>query len=172
MTQHPPTEPEQPTTPPASESSADELERLRQGWQRCQADFENYRKRTERERTELWQLATLDVLLKLTPITDNFRRAFAQPASDSAAWRDGIEQIQKQLDDFLASHQLTRIDVAGAAFDPTLHEAISQLPHPTVPEGHVIQEVEAGYRHRDTIVKPTKVVVSTGQPSDTEGSER
>lgn len=169
MTSTPQIEPEETSVTP---SEADELHRLKQGWQRCQADFENYRKRTERERAELWQLATLDVLVKLTPITDNFRRAFADSNTDTKAWRAGIEQIQKQLDDFLTANQFTRLDVAGVQFDPASHEAVSQLPDATVPEGHIIHEVEAGYRYRDTIVKPAKVVVSTGQSSDTEGSER
>lgn len=148
-----------------SPTPTDEIEQLRLGWQRCQADFENYRKRTERERGELWQMASLETLLKLTPIADNFRRAFTDTTADTTAWRNGIEQIQKQVDELLESSDLVRLDVVGTPFDPSQHEALSQLPHETIPEGHVTQEVEAGYRYRDTIVKHAKVVVSTGQPA-------
>ena len=99
------------TPPPPSDTeipeapiSADELERLKLGWQRCQADFENYRKRTERERSELWQMASVEMLMKLTPIADNFRRAFAEENTDTTAWKTGIEQIQKQIDELLNTH--------------------------------------------------------------------
>lgn len=142
-----------------------ERDQLKLGWQRCQADFENYRKRSEQERAELWQTASIDTLLKIAPILDTFRHALAQESSASSAWQAGIEQIYKQLNDVLIAHHLERIEVVGAEFDPTLHEALSQLADPEIPNGHIIQEVESGYRYRGTIVKPAKVVVSTGQSS-------
>lgn len=158
-----PSDTAQPTEQPAGQ--ADELERLRLGWQRCQADFENYRKRTERERADVWQLATTDTLLRVAPIADTFRHALSQH-SDSAAWRTGVEQISKQLDELLRANHLERLEVVGQPFDPMQHEAVSQLPHDTVPADHVVHEVESGYRYRDTILKPAKVVVSTGpQPA-------
>ncbi len=151
-------------TSDAPQDTPDELQRLTEQLRRCQADFDNYRKRSDKERADLWQLATMDTLLKLAPIVDTFRRALAQ-SDDSAAWRTGIEQIQKQLEDLLRTNQLERIEVVGAPFNPAEHEAMSQLPDDTVPADHVSQEVEAGYRYRDTIVKPAKVVVSTGKPA-------
>ncbi|MEK7184191.1 MAG: nucleotide exchange factor GrpE, partial [Patescibacteria group bacterium] len=103
--------------------------------------------------------------MKLTPIADNFRRAFADENTDSKAWQAGVEQIQRQIDELLTANDVVRLEVVGVAFDPSQHEALSQLSHDTIPEGHIIQEIEAGYQYRGTIVKPAKVVVSTGQPA-------
>jgi molecular chaperone GrpE len=145
--------------------TACELERdqLKLGWQRCQADFENHRKRSDREHGELWQTATIDTLLKIAPILDTFRQALSQKSGASEAWQKGIEQIHKQLKEVLTGSELKRLEVEGVLFDPTQHEALSQTADPKIPEGHIIQAVESGYTYRGILVKPAKVVVSTGQ---------
>jgi len=140
-----------------------ECEQLRQGWQRCQADFENFRKRSEREQQALWDTASIDTLLKFAPIVDNLRRAFTEQSTESSAWRTGIEQIYKQLEELFRNSGLERLEVVGQVFDPNQHEALSQVPNVEIEEGHIIQEVESGYRYHGTIVKPAKVVVSLGQ---------
>ena len=154
------------------ESQATELEQFKIGWQRCQADFDNYRKRNEREQTLQRQSASLETLLALAPIVDNFRRAFGENSTDTTAWSQGVEQIYKQLEELLRAGGLERLDVTGKEFNPSEHEAISQLTDPTTPEGHIMQEVESGYRYHGIIVRPAKVVVSTGNPASTEETER
>ena len=160
--------------PQSEDQSADELrtalaaceqerDQLKLGWQRCQADFENHRKRSDKEHGELWQTATIDALLKIAPILDTFRQALSQESGASEAWQKGIEQIYKQLDEVLAGGELKRLEVEGILFDPTQHEALSQTTDPKIPEGHIIQVIESGYTYRGILVKPAKVVVSTGQ---------
>ena len=145
--------------------TACELERdqLKLGWQRCQADFENHRKRSDKEHGELWQTATIDALLKIAPILDTFRQALSQNSGATEAWQKGIEQIYKQLDEVLTSSELKRLEVEGELFDPAQHAALSQTADPKIPEGHIIQIIESGYTYRGILVKPAKVVVSTGQ---------
>jgi molecular chaperone GrpE len=140
-----------------------ECEQLKLGWQRCQADFENFRKRSEREQQALWDAASIDALLKVAPTIDNLRRAFNEQSTESAAWRTGIEQIYKQLEDLFRTSGLERLEVVGQTFDPNQHEALSQVPDSEIKVGHIIQEIESGYRYHGTIVKPAKVVVSLGQ---------
>ena len=139
-----------------------ERDQAKINWQRTQADFDNYRKRAERDRNELWQNATIDTLLKLAPIIDTFRRALDQNPKDESAWCSGIKQIYKQLNDLLLAEKLERIEVIGKNFDPVLHEAISQINDPKILAGQIIQEIESGYQYRGIIVKPAKVIVSAG----------
>ncbi|MBI4023191.1 nucleotide exchange factor GrpE [Candidatus Berkelbacteria bacterium] len=143
-----------------------ELAAFKLGWQRTQADFENFRRRTAAEHQELAAAIKRETVLALTPILDNVRRAFLHLPDGDSPWRTGFAQIQKQLEAVLTAHGLTQIPTVGEPFDPRKHDALSQLPHPDAPEGTIIEEVEAGYEQSGTIVKPAKVVVSTGRASD------
>lgn len=146
-----------------------EAHELRTGWQRTQADFENFRRRVLSEQSAIRSRVTLETLLELVPILDNLRRAFASLPKEENGWTAGFRHIAKQMEDLLARHGLERIPTVGEPFNPALHEAISQLPHPEYAPDIIIDEIESGYRHAGTIVKPAKVVVSTGQPDTREG---
>lgn len=134
------------------------------GWQRTQADFDNYRKRIENSRHELAMLATADFALKITPVLDDFRRAFLAVPEDTrtSSWIVGMRQVEKRLRTILTEQGLTPIDETGE-FDPRLHEAIATTPDPKIPAGTIIDIVELGWRLGENTIKPARVRVSSGQ---------
>ena len=135
---------------------------------RAVADFDNYRKRIERERRELSEYAAADVLLELLPIIDNFERAlsaFAQNATadrqaDSEAFRRGVELIHKQMLDLLRKRGVSRIDALGADFDPNIHQAVIHEPSEDHREGEVMQELQHGYKLGERLLRPSMVKVA------------
>ena len=136
------------------------IKELEEGWKRTQADFENYRKRTEEQRGEI--LMKAEFLAKITPVLDNFRRAFKHSPDDEFA--RGIKQIEKQLEDILTSEGLKKIPAEiGAKFDPLIHEAISCEGNKRIPADHIIAETESGWIFNGKVIKPAKVRVSKGK---------
>jgi molecular chaperone GrpE len=131
---------------------------------RTAADFENFKKRAARERTEASQSANVALLQKLLPVLDHFEMAqtAAQTAENDklASLQTGIAMIQQQLKSILAETGLEEIDAAGKPFDPMQHEAVSQLESNDVPEGHVLQQIRKGYKLRDRLLRPAAVVVA------------
>ncbi len=128
---------------------------------RKSAEFDNYRKRVERERREIIQYAASEVFEGLLPILDDFERALRAPAGDSVeAYRQGVELIRKQLLDFLAKHDVRPIEALGAAFDPRFHEAVTYEERPGSRDGEVIEEIRRGYMHGDRLLRPAVVRVA------------
>jgi molecular chaperone GrpE len=133
---------------------------------RTAADLENFKKRAARERTEAAQYANVALLLKLLPVLDHFEMAQATtqtaevPQSGIASLQAGIAMIQQQLKGVLAETGLEEIDANGKPFDPTLHEAVSQLETADAPEGQVVQQIRKGYKLRDRLLRPAAVVVA------------
>jgi len=135
---------------------------------RAVADFDNYRKRIERERRELSEYAAADVLLELLPIIDNFERALSasapgttadRPAESDAFYR-GVELIHKQMLDLLRKRGVSRIDALGADFDPNIHQAVIHEPSEEHREGEVMQELQPGYKLGDRLLRPSMVKVA------------
>jgi molecular chaperone GrpE len=125
------------------------------------AEFDNYRKRTERERREMAQYAAGDVLEALLPVVDDLERALeAEAGSDAAAYRTGVELIYKQLQDLLAKRGVTPIEAVGQPFDPRFHQAITYEPSPGRAEGEVLEVVRRGYMHGDRLLRPAMVKVA------------
>jgi molecular chaperone GrpE len=133
---------------------------------RTAADLENFKKRAARERIEAVQSANVALLQKLLPVLDHFEMAQAttQTAeaqqSGIASLQAGIAMIQQQLKGVLAETGLEEIDANGKPFDPTLHEAVSQLETDDAPEGQVVQQIRKGYKLRDRLLRPAAVVVA------------
>ena len=128
---------------------------------RAVADFDNYRKRIERERRELSEYAASDVLLELLPIIDNFERALQAPAAgDTEAFKRGIELIHKQMLDLLRKRGVTYIDAQGADFDPNVHQAVIHEPSDEHREGEVMEELQRGYKLGDRLLRPAMVKVA------------
>jgi len=131
---------------------------------RTTADFDNFKKRAAREKTDAIQYANAALLQKLLPVLDNFEMAQAavQAAGNekAASVQAGIAMILQQLKGALAEAGLEEIDAAGKAFDPTQHEAISQQETTEAPEGQVIQQVRKGYKLRDRLLRPAAVIVA------------
>jgi len=131
-------------------------------WQRTQADFINYKRRTEQEKEEINQFAKATLILNLLPALDDLERAFAAipPRLTKLSWVDGIRLIWSKLQTTLEAQGLSEIKATGEPFDPHFHEAVRQDKGK---EGIVIEEVQKGYKFYDKIIRPTKVVVGNGE---------
>jgi molecular chaperone GrpE len=129
---------------------------------RKSAEFDNYRKRTERERREQSELAAVDLIRDLLPLVDNLERALKTVADDTnaVAYRRGVELIHKQLLDLLARRGVGVIDPVGAQFDPHWHEAVMREPAPHHREGEVLEVFSRGYRIGDRLLRPAMVKVA------------
>jgi len=131
---------------------------------RVTADFENFKKRAARERTEAAQFANASLFQKLIPILDNFdmAQAAAQTAQGDklASLQTGIAMIQQQFKSALTESGLEEVDASGKPFDPTFHEAVSQQETDTVPEGNVVQQIRKGYKLRERLLRPAAVIVA------------
>ena len=128
------------------------------------AEFDNYRKRTDRERLQLSEAAAADLLTELLPLVDDMERALkADSGSDaSGGIRKGIELIHKQLLDVLRKRGVKPIDALGADFDPHYHQAVSHEPAEGRREGEVIEEFRRGYMLGDRLLRPAMVKVAKG----------
>ena len=130
--------------------------------QRLKAEFDNYRKRTDRERQGIATGATREVVRGLLPVMDNLERAVAALGDQGEQIVAGLEMVRGQLAGLLAGHGVEEIPASGEQFDPTVHEAIASAPSPEHPEGTVIQVIEKGYRQADHVLRPTRVVIASG----------
>jgi len=141
-----------------------DLERFRDLALRSQADFDNFRKRSAREKEDAVKYANSSLLERLIPIIDNFELGLAAAAGspESSSIVAGMSMVARQLNDFLADFGVTPIDATGQPFDPNLHEAISHEQSRQVPEGHVIRQVRKGFKLKDRLLRPANVIVSKG----------
>lgn len=130
---------------------------------RRQADFENYRKRVEREREEIYQRAQVEILRELLPVFDNFDRALLsleRSEADAEKLRHGIELIHRQLNAALSKMGLEPVESIGKQFDPHLHEAVAIEPSEEHGENVIIEELQRGYKLGNLLIRPAKVKVA------------
>jgi molecular chaperone GrpE len=141
-----------------------DLDRFRDLAMRSQADFENYKKRCQREKEEAVKYANTSLLERLIAIVDNFELGLsaAKGEGENSAVYSGMQMVLKQLNDFLADNGLQPINAEGQPFDPNLHEAIGHEASDTIPDHHVIRQTRRGYRFKDRLLRPSSVVVSKG----------
>ena len=141
------------------------------GWQRIAADFQNYKRRTEQDREQMFGLANDALLSKLLTIADDFDRAVEHMPVEMAdvGWMAGIAAIDRKLRLLLDSEGLTPIEAIGKPFDPHEHEAVTQEPTTAVPDGTVTQELQRGYRIRDRVLRPAMVAVAVNPNSEGAG---
>lgn len=130
---------------------------------RLYADFENFRRRMERERLETWGRAEHDILSGLLPVVDNFDRAIGQAGDDP--FSAGVKMVHAALIDFLKKRGVESIDSLGKPFDPAFHEAVAYQPSPDAAEGTVIYETRKGYLLGESVLRPASVIVSSGAPA-------
>jgi molecular chaperone GrpE len=149
--------------PQTDEGLRRENEDLKNRYLRTLADFDNLRKRTEREKTEFARYATSGVLKDLIPALDNFDRALQHSDADDE-FHKGVELIYKQLYDVLTKHGLRSIDEVGAHFDPNIHEAVVREEDPSVPSHTVTAILQKGYFLHDRLLRPALVKVAVGGP--------
>ena len=131
-------------------------------WQRAEADFQNYKKRTEQERDELRRFGNVSLIINLLPIIDDFERAFSSLDSHLAglSWFDGMYLIYRKLSQLLENAGVRPIEADGQPFDPRYHEAVA---HVDGDEGKVLSVVQRGYKLHDRVLRPAMVVVGKGK---------
>lgn len=140
-----------------AESQASEY---KDGWMRSQAEFQNYKKRVERDNEMMYAAMKGDIIKKILPALDDLERALQNRPTDTGAWINGIELIHKKLQSILEAEGVKRIEAEGAAFDPNFHEAISHEPSETVESGHVIAVAQNGYMLGERVIRPALVRVA------------
>ena len=140
-----------------------DLDRFRDLALRSQADFENYKKRAAREKEDAMKYANSSLLQRLVSILDNFELGLtaAKTESEQSPIYSGMVLVQKQLNDLLEENGLQAIEAEGKKFDPNLHEAIAHEPSGSA-EGTVVRQARRGYRFKDRLLRPARVVVSSG----------
>jgi molecular chaperone GrpE len=126
---------------------------------RLQAEFENARKRAERERADFRDYATGSVVEQFLPVVDNFELALKSSGS-AAQLRHGVELIVKQMEEILGKMQVSPIVALGEAFDPRLHEALGSVDRDDLPDQHVAEEIRRGYKLRERLLRPAMVRVA------------
>ena len=126
---------------------------------RLQAEFDNFRKRQQKENADFRDYALVNAIRELLPILDSMDRAL-QTQPDAAEFHKGIELIDKQFHDALAKLGVEPIEARGQAFDPNLHQAIQMVESADVKENHVVDELQRGYRIKDRLLRPAMVTVS------------
>jgi molecular chaperone GrpE len=128
-------------------------------WLRSQAEFQNYRKRIERDSELTYISLKGDIVKKILPVLDDLERALQNRAADDA-WASGIELIARKFQNILESEGVKKIEALGAEFDPNFHEAISHEPADGAKSGHVIGVVQNGYMLGDRVIRPALVRVA------------
>ncbi len=134
-------------------------------WQRAQADFINYKRRSEQEKEEIGKFANATLMFSLLPILDDLERAFASIPDHLAklSWVDGIRLIERKLRATLESQGLSQVKALGEPFDPNLHEAVM---HGKGKQGMVIEELQKGYQLHDRVIRPAMVVVGNEEEEE------
>ncbi|OAB30049.1 nucleotide exchange factor GrpE [Paenibacillus macquariensis subsp. defensor] len=129
---------------------------------RTQADFDNYRKRTQKEKEEFAKYASTKLITELLPIVDNFDRAFSTVVEDNLneSFSKGMNMIYRQLEGVLQAEGLVPMDSVGQPFNPEFHQAIMQVESEEYPEGTVVEEIQKGYMLKDKVLRPAMVKVS------------
>ena len=149
------------TEPSAAERERDEFKAL---LMRQSAEFDNFRKRTERERQMLEETAAFNIIHELLPLVDNLERALgAEAGADGAdAYRKGVELIHRELQDILRRRGVKPIEALGVEFDPHVHQAVSYEPAEDRNDGEIVEEFRRGYKLGDRLLRPSMVKVAKG----------
>lgn len=161
---------------PAEKSLEEQIESLKRDLQeekdrgvRLYADFENFRRRTAKERLETFSRAAESFYADLLPVVDSFGRAVSQAGDDP--FSQGVKMVHGQLAEFLKKGGVEQIEALGKTFDPKLHEAVAYQPAEGKEEGTVVYETRAGYKMGDKVIRPSSVIVSSGSPVAEKGKE-
>ena len=136
-----------------------ERDQLKDRLARLQAEFENARKRAEREKADYRDFATGNVVEQFLPVLDNFELALKSTGSTDQL-RQGVQLIVKQMEEVLAKFQVTAVPAVGAEFDPRVHEALGSVERDDIPDQHVAEEIRRGYKLREKLIRPAMVRVA------------
>lgn len=157
--------------PSTQEVLETELQDTKDKHLRLAAEFENFKKRTTRERSESIKFSNERILKDFLSIVDNLDRALqhAKEGSEGESLVQGVELVHKQCTDLLARFNVTAVDAVGAQFDPVVHQAVSQVETDDHPENTVADEFQKGYRLHDRLLRPALVTVAA--PKSTQSEE-
>jgi molecular chaperone GrpE len=148
----------------AADDTAAELEKAQDRLVRLQADFENFRRRALSERHDLYQYGAENLVKDLLLTVDNLDRAIGHAresgGGDLESLLRGVELVQRELMAALTKHGVVRIEAEGQPFDPAVHEAMAQAPDDSVAPNTVIEEMQTGYKLRDRLLRPARVIVA------------
>ena len=138
------------------------IEELTDRLQRNMAEFDNYRKRTEKEKSAMFEIGARDIIEKILPVVDNFERGLAAvPEEDKGApFAEGMEKIYKQLMKTLEDAGVKPIEAVGQPFDPNFHNAVMHIDDESLGENTIAMELQKGYTYRDTVVRHSMVQVA------------
>lgn len=133
-----------------------------ENWKRAQADYLNLKRRIEEDKKEITRLANKNLVLQILPVLDNFRRAFRHIPDEykDSDWVEGIKHLERQLEEIFKNEGLKRIPTLEHEFDPNLHEAVLIEEKKGIKKGMILEELEAGYKFEDKIIKAAKVKVA------------
>jgi molecular chaperone GrpE len=152
------------------EEAREQAEKYLANWQRAEADFVNYKRRSEQERAEMASYANASLIKDLLPVLDDFERALdnASDDFDGPAWVEGIRLIYRKMKAVLEDKGLSEIEAEGGAFDPNIHQAVMCVEGE---EGKVCEEIQKGYMLRDRLLRPSMVKVGRESSESVEGQE-
>jgi len=152
----------------AQAAAADEKKALENRLLRLQADFDNFRKRVERERKELADRILEEFVTELLSVVDHFELGLraAEQHEKNAAVVEGFRHVYRELMRLLEKHGVRPMEVVGKPFDPEIHDAVAQIPSDEYPENVVIAEVRRGYTMDGRLLRVARVVVSSGPPAE------
>ena len=140
----------------------EQIEELTDRVKRQMAEFDNFRKRTEKEKAQMFETGAKTIIEKILPVVDNFERGLAAiPEADKGnAFAEGMEKIYKQMVTVLEEAGVTAIEAVGQEFDPNLHNAVMHIDDEEVGENVVVEEFQKGYKYRDSVVRHSMVKVA------------
>ena len=149
------------TVDPELQAARDEAKATFAQYQRLAADFENYKRRSRQDLADRTQYANEELVRKLLPILDNFKRALDHaPENIDPNWFEGIKLVARQFEETLQAQGLSTIPAVGQPFDPAQHEAIAREETDEHEEGTVVEEMRPGYRLHNRVLRPTLVKVA------------
>ena len=139
-------------------------------WQRAQADFVNYKRRTEQERLEFNDFANANLVLNILPVLDDMERALeaVPPKYKKHDWVEGVRLVERKFRTILEGLGVKQINALGEVFDPNYHEALRQS---NGKEGIILEEIQKGYMLNDKLLRPSRVVVGNGEGEEAETKE-
>ncbi|MDP8299978.1 MAG: nucleotide exchange factor GrpE [Candidatus Tantalella remota] len=142
-----------------------ERDEMENKWLKVHADYENTRKRLEKEKFDRIRFANEDIISQLFPIVDNFDMAFAamEKAQDKASVMDGIKLVQNEFHRILEENGVKKIVTKGEQFDPNVHEAVSAIETDEYPDGEILEEVRAGYLLNNRLLRAAQVVIAKNE---------
>ena len=140
----------------------EQIEELNDRVKRQMAEFDNFRKRTEKEKTQMFETGAKSIIEKILPVVDNFERGLAAiPEEEKGnAFAEGMEKIYKQMVTVLEEAGVTAIEAVGQEFDPNLHNAVMHVDDDSAGENIVVEEFQKGYKYRDSVVRHSMVKVA------------